>query len=153
MPNNLNLNVNPYYDDFSDDKQYQRILFKPGYAVQARELTQLQTILQKQVERFGNHVFKEGAVITGCDYALNTKVPYVKILDTDGNSVAIDNASLVNYEGEVLVDDVTGLKAIIKKTTGGSESGVYKTLHVQYINQGTAGALIDILHVKCLVDT
>ena len=139
MSNNINLNVNPYYDDFSDDKQYQRILFKPGYAVQARELTQLQTILQKQVERFGDHVFKEGAVITGCDYALNTKVPYVKILDTDGDAVTINNADLADYEGEVLVDDVTGLKAIIKKTTGGSESGVYKTLHVQYINQGTNG--------------
>ena len=139
MPNNINLNVNPYYDDFSDDKQYQRILFKPGYAVQARELTQIQTILQKQVERFGNHVFKEGAVITGCDYALNTKVPYVKILDTDADSATIDNADLASYEGEVLVDDTTGLKAIIKKTTGGSESGIYKTLHVQYINQGTAG--------------
>jgi hypothetical protein len=139
MPNNLNLNVNPYYDDFSDDKQYQRILFKPGYAVQARELTQIQTILQKQVERFGNHVFKEGAVITGCDYALNTKVPYVKILDTDNASVAIDNADLADYEGEVLVNSATGLKAVIKKTTGGSQSAIYKTLHVQYLNQGTNG--------------
>lgn len=136
MPNNLNLNVNPYYDDFSDDKQYQRILFKPGYAVQARELTQIQTILQKQVERFGNHVFKEGAVITGCDYALNTKVPYVKILDTDNASVAIDNADLADYEGEVLVNSATGLKAVIKKTT---PSAIYKTLHVQYLNQGTNG--------------
>ena len=139
MPNNLNLNVNPYYDDFSDDKQYQRILFKPGYAVQARELTQIQTILQKQVERFGNHVFKEGAVITGCDYALNTKVPYVKILDTDNASVTIDNDVLASYEGEVLVNSATGLKAIIKKATGGSESAIYKTLHVQYLNQGTNG--------------
>lgn len=139
MANNINLNVNPYYDDFSDDKQYQRILFKPGYAVQARELTQIQTILQKQVERFGNHVFKEGAVITGCDYALNTKVPYVKILDTDNASVAIDNADLADYEGEVLVNSATGLKAIIKKATGGSESAIYKTLHVQYLNQGTNG--------------
>lgn len=139
MPNNLNLNVNPYYDDFSDDKQYQRILFKPGYAVQARELTQIQTILQKQVERFGNHVFKEGAVITGCDYALNTKVPYVKILDTDNASVTIDNDVLASYEGEVLVNSATGLKAIIKKATGGAESAIYKTLHVQYLNQGTNG--------------
>jgi len=139
MPNNLNLNVNPYYDDFSDDKQYQRILFKPGYAVQARELTQIQTILQKQVERFGNHVFKEGAVITGCDYALNTKVPYVKILDTDNASVTIDNDVLASYEGEVLVNAATGLKAVIKKATGGSESAILKTLHVQYLNQGTNG--------------
>ena len=137
MANNINLNTNPYYDDFNDDKQYQRILFKPGYAVQARELTQMQTMLQKQVERFGNHIFKEGAVITGCDYALNLKVPYVKILDTDSGAVTIDNADLEGYEGEILVNSTTGLKAVIKKSTQGFESTIHKTFHVQYINQGT----------------
>ena len=60
-----NFNVNPYYDDYDEDKKFLRMLFKPGYAVQARELTQLQTILQKQSERFGNHVFKNGSVVTG----------------------------------------------------------------------------------------
>jgi len=65
MSLNTNFNVNPYYDDFDEDKKFLRMLFKPGYAVQARELTQLQTILQKQVERFGNHVFQNGSVVTG----------------------------------------------------------------------------------------
>ena len=54
-------NTSPYYDDFSDDKNYHRILFRPGLAVQARELTQLQTILQDQISKFGQHVFKEGS--------------------------------------------------------------------------------------------
>jgi hypothetical protein len=61
-----NFNVNPYYDDFDEDKKFLRMLFKPGYAVQARELTQLQTILQKQVDRFGQHVFKNGSRVLGC---------------------------------------------------------------------------------------
>ena len=65
MSINTNFNANPYYDDYDEDKKFLRMLFKPGYAVQARELTQLQTILQKQVERFGNHVFKNGSVVTG----------------------------------------------------------------------------------------
>ena len=47
----LNLNASPYYDDFADDKEFHRVLFKPGVAVQARELTQLQTILQDQLEQ------------------------------------------------------------------------------------------------------
>ena len=50
-------NVTPYYDDFDEDKRFLRVLF-PGFAVQGRELTQLQTILQKQVSRFGDHIFK-----------------------------------------------------------------------------------------------
>ena len=56
MSINKDLNVDPYYDDFDETKQFNRVLFKPSRAVQARELTQLQTILQKQVERFGSNV-------------------------------------------------------------------------------------------------
>ena len=63
MSQKTDLNVTPYYDDFSEDSQYHRILFRPGYAVQARELTQLQTIFQNQIERFGKHIFKEGAIV------------------------------------------------------------------------------------------
>ena len=65
MSLNTNFNVNPYYDDFDEDKKFLRILFKPGFAVQARELTQSQTILQKQIERFGEHIFKNGSVVSG----------------------------------------------------------------------------------------
>lgn len=60
-----NFNVDPYYDDYDQDKNFYRVLFRPGYAVQARELTQLQTILQKQVSRFGSHVFKDGSEVSG----------------------------------------------------------------------------------------
>ena len=60
MPQQTNLNVAPYFDDFDPVNDYHRVLFKPGYPVQARELTTLQSILQNQVERFGQHFFKEG---------------------------------------------------------------------------------------------
>ena len=53
MSLNTNFNVNPYYDDFDEDKKFLRLLFKPGYAVQARELTQLQTLLQNQTSQIG----------------------------------------------------------------------------------------------------
>ena len=56
-------NVDPYYDDYDEDKGFYRILFRPGYAVQAREVTQLQTILQKQVERYGEHLFEDGSIV------------------------------------------------------------------------------------------
>ena len=57
MPQNTNLNVSPYFDDFVDSKNYHKVLFKPGFPIQARELTTLQTILQDQVEKFGHHFF------------------------------------------------------------------------------------------------
>ena len=60
MALSTDFNVNPYYDDYSEDKGYYRILFRPGYAVQAREVTQLQTILQKQVRGMVNILLKMG---------------------------------------------------------------------------------------------
>jgi enamine deaminase RidA (YjgF/YER057c/UK114 family) len=53
-------NVSPYFDDFDEFKDYHQVMFKPGYAIQARELTQMQTILRNQIEKFGNHIFKHG---------------------------------------------------------------------------------------------
>ena len=58
-------NINPYYDDFDGDKGFLRVLFKPGYALQARELTQLQSILQDQISKIGDHLFKDGSRIVG----------------------------------------------------------------------------------------
>jgi len=60
----LNLNATPYHDDFDETKNFYRILFKPGFAVQARELTQLQTILQDQIKKFANHIFLDGSRIS-----------------------------------------------------------------------------------------
>jgi hypothetical protein len=63
MLSNYNFNLNPYYDDFDESNNFYRILFKPGFAVQARELTQLQTQLQDQIAKFGSHIFKDGSVV------------------------------------------------------------------------------------------
>ena len=91
----INLGTSPYYDDFDADKNFHRILFKPGYAVQARELTQLQTILQNQIQRFGDHVFKDGSVVVGCAETFQFNVPFVKIKSTDAAGITIGAASYV----------------------------------------------------------
>jgi hypothetical protein len=58
-------NISPYYDDYDPANRFLRILFKPGYAVQARELTQMQSILQDQISKIGDHLFKDGSRIVG----------------------------------------------------------------------------------------
>ena len=63
MPQKTNWNISPYYDDFNKEDNFYKILFKPGYPVQARELTGLQSLLQNQVESFGKHIFKEGSMV------------------------------------------------------------------------------------------
>ena len=88
-----NFNVNPYYDDYDEDKKFLRMLFRPGYAIQARELTQLQTLLQKQVSRFGKHVFKNGSVVTGGEVSISTTVLYhkLKTTTTAGDDIDVNN--------------------------------------------------------------
>mgnify|MGYP003965091361 FL=1 len=63
MSSPTDFNLSPYYDDFTESKKFHRILFRPTFAVQARELTQAQTILQNQMERMGDHFFKQGAMV------------------------------------------------------------------------------------------
>ena len=78
-------NYDPYYDDFDEDKNFMRVLFRPGYSVQARELTQLQTILSNQIEKFGNHIFKSGSPIIGGKVSLDDKANYVILQPQYGN--------------------------------------------------------------------
>ena len=137
----LNLNASPYYDDFSDDKNFHRVLFKPGVAVQARELTQLQTILQDQLDKGFGFVIQEGAVVTGC---AETIIPrdWVKIKDTDASSVAVDNATLKNYAGDTITGGTSGLTAVIKHAEVGTEGAapVTKQLYFNYNTSSTTYA-------------
>ena len=73
------LNVAPYHDDFDPAKKYYRVLFQPSVALQARELNQLQSILQNQIEKFGDNIFKRGTIIEGCGVVLHSSLPYVKL--------------------------------------------------------------------------
>ena len=74
-----NFNVTPYYDDYDVNSGYLKILFKPGNSVQARELTQIQSILQQQIANISDHLFKEGAMVIPGQSAIDTDVSFVKI--------------------------------------------------------------------------
>ena len=82
MPQNTNLNVSPYFDDFKRSNNYNRVLFKPATPIQARELTTLQSILQDQIEQFGNHFFKDGSVVIPGQIAYESEYTSVQINDT-----------------------------------------------------------------------
>ena len=77
-------NIDPYYDDFSEDKKFLRLMFRPGYGVQARELTQLQTVLQNQVERLGSHIFDEGSIVLDGQISEN-RLRYARISASTSN--------------------------------------------------------------------
>lgn len=82
-------NVDPYYDDYNEDKKFLRMLFRPGYAVQARELTQLQTILQNQIERFGKNIFNEGSLVYGGEI-LENRIQFARVSSITGTADVTD---------------------------------------------------------------
>ena len=97
-----NFNVAPFYDDYNEDSQYYRILFRPATAVQARELTQIQTILQKQISRFGDSIYKDGTVVSGANF---TTYPYIaQVKFKDGNTTTLDFSTLVSSYTDVALD-------------------------------------------------
>lgn len=81
----INLNISPYFDDFDPEKDYLRVLFRPGFPVQARELTTLQNFLQTQTSRFGEHIFKDGSKVTGGSTTINNEI-YRLFLTGSGNT-------------------------------------------------------------------
>ncbi len=143
---NTDLNVDPYYDDFAETKQFNRILFKPAKAVQARELTQLQTILQKQVERFGSNIYKEGTVVSGINLTARPDIFYVKLNDqADFTDPSIfSETSKVSYT-------VTGAQSKLVAEIVKGENGFQtqdpnlKTFYLNYIGyDGTQSATTEV---------
>ena len=130
MPLSTNLSAAPYFDDFDQSKDYYRILFKPATAVQVREVNQLQTILQDQVEQFGDHILKAGTIIDGCDFKFFNSMPYVKILDTTVSGAAVDLNEINGY----FLKGTNGKEARIQHIEPGFESdGInLKTLYLNY---------------------
>lgn len=126
------INRSPYYDDYSADKNFHRILFRPGYAVQARELTQHQTILQDQIKRFGDHVFKSGSLVTGGEFHINNAADYVKIessaeLSSDVIGKHIENSDGVRAKIIEIVNEDPDYALIVKYLRQGGANGDIKT--------------------------
>lgn len=124
-----------YKDDFRDSDNYHRVLFNSGRALQARELTQMQTIIQREVSRFGGNIFKEGATVQGGSIVLNTAYEYIKI--EGDNAVFNTEAGLASLEGVVFTGGTSGSKVRVFQALAATNDDP-DTLYVQYLdNDGT----------------
>ena len=132
----IDFNTEPYYDDYNESKRFLRILYRPGYAVQARELTQMQTILQNQISRFGDHVFKEGSLVIPGAIGLDTKIGYVKLADTYGNVLA--DSIVAEFNG-LTIENASGVQAqvIHYSSSSGADPA---TFFIRYLNSGDNNA-------------
>jgi len=128
MPSKTDFNVSPYYDDFSETKKFHRVMYRPAFAVQARELTTQQTILQNQIEQMGDHLFKHGAMVIPGQTNIDLGYDSVKLTSFTG--------TLTNFVGNKLTGGTSGVVAEVLNTsaTDGTDPD---TLFVKYRNSGT----------------
>jgi len=130
----LNFNVGPYFDDFDPSKNFHRILFKPGSAVQARELTQSQTILQNQISNFASAIFSQNTPVSGGQVTINQKCYYLKLNNTFNNIAVVAE----NFAGQIIQDTsgtiLAKVIATAETTSSGSTAGDPPTLIITYLS-------------------
>ncbi len=139
----IDFNTEPYNDDFDENNKFYRILFRPSFAVQARELTQLQTILQNQIQRHGDFVFKQGAMVIPGQASVET------IVDTNKGSDYVKLQPI--YNGVAVETFVDALKGKVIQGSSGLKAQVYyvqhlentepTTIYVRYQDSGTSGTV------------
>ena len=144
MPQKTNLNVAPYYDDFAQDKNFYKVLFRPGYSIQARELTQLQSVLQSQIESFGKYAFKQGELVIPGEVGLNTKLPFVKLssvseipTNVDG-SIVYKKYDITQLKGQQLKGLTSGVIATVIEASIATDTAA-DVVFVNYTTSGDAG--------------
>ena len=141
MSQKTDLNISPYYDDFSESKNFHKVLFRAGRPVQARELTQSQSLLQNQVQRFGDHMFKEGSIVNGAETDIDMDVEFVKVEATNPNGAGTADVSsfIADFKGKIIQGESSGAVAEVI-TTVAQTSTDPDTLIVKYLQEGSDGS-------------
>ena len=136
----------PYWDTFDETKNYHRVLFRPGYAVQARELTQMQTALQAQIDRHGQYAFKDGSRVVNGEVSVNIEYDYIKVESTFTHSAGTGSvAGLSNFKGEIITgssqsgNQVTAVVLDVIVAAGGDAD----TLYIAYQSKGGPAKDVD----------
>ena len=124
-----------YKDDFIDSDNYHRVLFNSGRALQARELTQLQTIIQEEIARFGRNIFKDGASVNPGGPSITSDYEFVKIASTN---VPADTSTLLNAKLTQSGGTNDGITARILQVVT-AENSDPDTLYVQYTKTEGSG--------------
>ena len=144
MPQKTNIKAAPYFDDYDSSKDFYKVLFRPSYPVQGRELNTLQSILQNQVESYGKYRFKQGDLVVPGEVGLNKRLDFVKLSSVSEVAVNVDGEiiyqkydidGLVGQKVSGLSSGVIALILSISKQTDNNND----TLYVKYLTAGASG--------------
>ena len=147
MAISTDLNVTPYFDDFDANNQYERVLFKPAVPVQARELNQIQSTFQNQIERGFDHILKDGSIVSGVSKTFQT-FEYIKIKDAFPANTS--SVNIFNFANGYIVDATSNLVMEIDSVADGFEvkNPDLKTIYGKYTGTGNTtlsnGSVVDV---------
>ena len=138
-----------YFDDFDQEKKYYRILFRPSVAVQARELTQLQSILQNQISKLADYTFKDGSIVdkTGMNITYLNKLPFVRLADTFTSNTS---RAVTEFNTSYIVTNNTNsnsaVRAYISYSVRGYKANYPDTniWYLDYVHTGKDGSNNDV---------
>ena len=130
----VNTTFAPYFDDYDETKNFHKVLFKPRVGVQVRELNQMQTMFQKQVERFGNHIFKNGSMVAQGESNFDYAYEFITL----ANITYADVAEIMLSNTVTVTGETTGVQATIIQHLADNLTDPV-TIYVQYDVSGTDG--------------
>lgn len=133
MPNTYSSSTDSavYNDDFVASAGYHKILFNSGRSLQARELNQLQTILQQEITRLGRNIFKEGAQVRAGLLEIDNNYQFVRATGTGVTDLEVNT---------LLTGQTSGVTARVIEVVelGANDARIY----IRYVgsNGATPGA-------------
>ena len=138
----------PYYDDFDATKDYIQVLFRPGFPVQARELTTLQTFVKEQINRFGNSIWKEGSIVQNAAVTLSSDIFEFTLEGANSEAFPADGvagsptiASVATFIGKIISNEDGSVKArVVESPLGVTETATVGKIYAKYITSGTFAA-------------
>jgi len=107
----IDTSVSPYFDDYTELKDFHKVLYKPGVAVQARELNQTQTIFQNQIKRMGDYLFTEGQKVTGAKPSVNVDARTIRILSKDASGATV---TMSNFSGKYVTGKTSSVVGLVE---------------------------------------
>lgn len=139
MPLDTDLNQYPYWNDYKESDKYYMVLFRPQIPVQGRELNYIQSIFQNQVERFGNHVFKDGSVVEGCNPTVIKNLDFIRVSDSFISNISQSITSITSEY--LLVGATSNVRAVAIVAKEGTVANYPNTnrFYVKYLNSGASG--------------
>lgn len=104
----INIGVSPYYDRYDGNSQHRKngytmVLAKPGFAEQASEFNEAQSIQRDYLKRLGNAMFKDGYIVSGCELNISERTVTIQpgrifleglVREFDGDSLQITGIGL-----------------------------------------------------------